>query len=264
MPIILTAIAITSLFVGGSTLITTAALAADDFIKYQVTSRNRAYITIGQRLRRYFFENQVTDLDEVVAQEYLDQADEGGDMLSEVYLIRPQSPEPVVVAPEEVTRIVITRRGFDESHVHNEVVLWEPAEVEELSSDSPDIYAPFKQRVLSRPNRAKLVVTMSTLARIEFSLQRRTEANRLCCREFIKKQMVLHGVRPAHIAQTLDKAVALAFCPTRDQIEAITFESTAAVAERYRQVEEPRYKRGVASLLNWFALSNSRRGYSPA
>nr|QDH91117.1 MAG: hypothetical protein H4Rhizo441558_000001 [Riboviria sp.] len=71
---------------------------------------------------------------------------------------------------------------------------------------------------VGKPGRfqAKLI----KLAKSEFGLLKRTEANRLMVRKFLRDHMKDHGMRPSHIAEHLDVSVAIFFIPCRQDVRA--------------------------------------------
>lgn len=75
-----------------------------------------------------------------------------------------------------------------------------------------------------------------TLAKSEFGLLKRTEANRLMVRKFMRDHMREHGVRPSHIAAHLDKSVAIFFIPTKMDIEAVQVGATSLAHERNNRI----------------------------
>lgn len=81
--------------------------------------------------------------------------------------------------------------------------------------------------------RHRFAFYMGGLAKGEFGLMKRTEANRLVVQHWIRDKMKEHGVRPSHLSQLLPIAVAVAFLPTRADIMAaqILGSSTFAAKE---------------------------------
>jgi len=60
----------------------------------------------------------------------------------------------------------------------------------------------------------------------------RTEANRLMVQKMCRDYMKERGMRDAHMPRHLPMAVALAFVPTKWEVEARQFEASAAVSDR--------------------------------
>jgi hypothetical protein len=81
-----------------------------------------------------------------------------------------------------------------------------------------------------RPGRfqAKVIVA----AKAEFGLLRRTEANRLMVRKYMRDRMRDHGMRPSHVNQHLDVSVAIFFVPSKHDLMAHQLGASRVVAER--------------------------------
>lgn len=66
--------------------------------------------------------------------------------------------------------------------------------------------------------RGRFQAKLVKLAKSEFGLLKRTEANRLMVRKFLRDHMRDHGMRPSHIAEHLDVGVACFFIPCRQDV----------------------------------------------
>lgn len=66
--------------------------------------------------------------------------------------------------------------------------------------------------------RGKFQAKLIQIAKAEFGLLRRTEANRLMVRKFLRDHMREHGMRPTHIAQHLDVSTACFFIPSEQDM----------------------------------------------
>lgn len=69
------------------------------------------------------------------------------------------------------------------------------------------------------------------LAKAEFGLLRRTEANRLMVQKFLRDEMRSHNVRNAHIAQILPIAVEVSFVPNSAEVMARQLRATTSFVE---------------------------------
>lgn len=87
--------------------------------------------------------------------------------------------------------------------------------------------------------RGKFQAKLVAIAKAEFGLLARTQANRLMVRKFLRDHMRERGMRPTHIAQHLDVSVACFFIPSEQDMiahqlgasrEALTRESVINTA----------------------------------
>lgn len=74
-------------------------------------------------------------------------------------------------------------------------------------------------------------------AKAEFGLLKRLEANRLMVRKFLLELMKAQGMRPTHIAQHLDIAVAMVFVPSDSDIIAHKINATREVYDRGEEMK---------------------------
>lgn len=68
--------------------------------------------------------------------------------------------------------------------------------------------------------RGRFQAKLIAIAKAEFGLLARTQANRLMVRKFLRDHMRERGMRPTHIAQHLDVSVACFFIPSSQDIVA--------------------------------------------
>jgi hypothetical protein len=83
---------------------------------------------------------------------------------------------------------------------------------------------------------ARFIASAVNMAREEFGLVSKCEANRLMVRKFLRDKMRERKMRPTHIALHLDSAVALYFTPLERDIVNQLWENSDAVAARHRAV----------------------------
>lgn len=74
------------------------------------------------------------------------------------------------------------------------------------------------------------------LAKAEFGLLKRTEANRLMVQKFIRDEMRSHNVRPTHVSFLLPIAVEATFLPTQSDLLAAQLRSTTDWVDRDKQL----------------------------
>lgn len=85
-----------------------------------------------------------------------------------------------------------------------------------------------------RRNRVKWVVKAALLAKAKFGTLQDTPPNREMLSDYVRKQMVEHGLRPTHIAQQYPLAVALALLPSQTDVMLNTLLSTGIAEQRLR------------------------------
>jgi hypothetical protein len=69
-------------------------------------------------------------------------------------------------------------------------------------------------------SRGRFQAKLITLAKSEFGLIPRSEANRLMVRKFLRDQMRERGMRPTHIAAHVDVSVSCFFIPSKNDLVA--------------------------------------------
>jgi len=74
------------------------------------------------------------------------------------------------------------------------------------------------------------------VTKVEFGFLKRTKANRLMVRKFIRDLMRDHGMRPTHIHQHLDLCVAIFFIPSNIDIMVEQVNASAGALERDREM----------------------------
>jgi hypothetical protein len=83
---------------------------------------------------------------------------------------------------------------------------------------------------------ARFIASAINMAREEFGLVSKCEANRLMVRKFLRDKMRERKMRPTHIALHLDSAVTLYFTPLERDIANQLWENSDAVVARHRAV----------------------------
>jgi len=85
--------------------------------------------------------------------------------------------------------------------------------------------------------RGRFQAKLVKLAKSEFGLLKRTEANRLMVRKFLRDHMQDHGMRPTHIAEYLDVSVAIFFIPCRQDLIAHQVGSSMAAQSMNEMIQ---------------------------
>lgn len=85
-------------------------------------------------------------------------------------------------------------------------------------------------------NRTVFQAKLVRIAKAEFGPLRRTEANRLMVRKYLRDTMREHGLRPSHISKHLDVVVRMVFIPSRAEIDAHRIGASFEAHMREREV----------------------------
>lgn len=109
--------------------------------------------------------------------------------------------------------------GVDADNDHNDDLAEDGFFGNLFDEQLPVAFEQLGERLRMPARRARWVVKAATMAKVKFGLLQQTEANELMVSDYIRKLMVEHGVRPSHIVQLYPLAVALAFMPSRSEVE---------------------------------------------
>jgi hypothetical protein len=154
------------------------------------------------------------------------------------------------------------------SHTTNQLgeqILNDLDAIDDMSPDSTEFAEFNASDVPRRRHRHKYATYVATLARNRIpGLENKSAANKLVVRHFIFREMTEHGLRPSHIAATIDMAVMLAFVPNQYAYEARAIEATLPIMQRTSTTTELLYSRGNPTIFNWFGRKVKPTEYSRA
>lgn len=102
-----------------------------------------------------------------------------------------------------------------------------------------DRYAVVARRKRWRRSRVKWVVRAALAAKVKFGTLVDTPPNREMLSDYIRKQMVEHGLRPSHIVQQYPAAVALALLPSEADVTMSNMLASGFAEQRFRDFKGP-------------------------
>jgi hypothetical protein len=106
-----------------------------------------------------------------------------------------------------------------------------------------------------------IVVEMVARAKNRFTLPKRNRANYLSVNAFLLNEMTEHGMRPTHIRAMLPLALELSFTPDENDVFAAQFNASAYVDQAHQAYEHPYIHLGSRSVLDWFGIRRTPKGY---
>jgi len=113
-----------------------------------------------------------------------------------------------------------------------------PLHVEKLAADSmamvdeADFELMDHKNKKVRPTRVRYVATLALVAKNRYGVLSNTAANKQMVRTFLLGVATDHGMRPSHIAKSLDIAVELAFVPSETELVAKQINYSTSVLMR--------------------------------
>lgn len=137
--------------------------------------------------------------------------------------------------------------------------VWNDSEAHQLSTDlrieepvPEEFYFDHVDNIAPQSNYPMIARRFAEKARMVLPLSTHTVANELVVKDWIYKEMLLHGMRETHIVNTLPIAVALSFMKTNLEITVDKYTALEATALRRRKGGAKWYSRGTPWIGEWF------------